>query len=226
MEEIELRELFYVIWRRLWIIVLITVLSVAASGVVSYFVLDSEYETFTTLMLSKPTSGVGTNETIQYNDVLLNQKLVSTYGEIAKSRVVSNEVISNLGLSLTPEQLRNKVNVSLVKDTEIIKIVVNDNDPELAARIANETAKVFNKNVVSMMKIENVQVIDKAEVPINPVKPRPIFNMAIAGILGVIISVFLVFVLEYMDNTIKTPSDVERYLDLPVIGMIPKNSGN
>lgn len=224
MEEIDLRELFLIIWSKLWIIILIAVLSVSASGIISYFVLEPEYETFTTLMLSKPSTGSSNNETIQYNDILLNQKLVSTYGEIAKSRVVSNEVIENLGLDLTPEALRNKVNVTLVKDTEIIKIVVNDNNPELAARIANETAQVFKKNVVEIMNIENVQVIDKAEVPINPVKPRPMLNMAIAGVLGVMASVFLVFVLEYMNNTVKTPSDIERYLELPVIGMIPMNT--
>lgn len=222
MEEIELREFFYIIWRRMWIIVLITILSVATSGLVSYYVLESEYETFTTLMLSKPSTGIGINETIQYNDVLLNQKLVSTYGEIAKSRAISNEVINNLGLKMTPEKLSDKVNVSLVKDTEIIKIVVSDTDRELATKIANETAQVFKKNIVRIMKIENVQIIDEAEVPIFPVKPRPILNMAIAGVLGIMMSVFLIFLLEYMDNTIKTPSDVERYLNLPVIGMIPK----
>lgn len=224
MEEIELRELFFIIWKRKWTILIITIISIISSGLVSYFVLDSEYETFTTLMLSKPNTGMGTNDVIQYNDILLNQKLVSTYGEIAKSRVVSSEVIENLSLDLTPEQLKNRVSVSLVKDTEIIKIVVNDNNPELATKIANETAQVFKKNVVEIMKIENVQVIDKAVVPISPVKPRPIFNMIIVGVLGIMISIFLVFLLEYMDNTIKTPSDIERYLDLPIIGMIPKNS--
>lgn len=204
-------------------IVLITILSVITSGYLSLFILDSEYETFTTLMLSKPSSGMISNEAIQYNDILLNQKLVSTYGQIAKSRLVSNEVIENLKLNLTPEQLGSKVNVSLVKDTEIIKIVVRDKDPELAARIANETAQVFNKNVVNIMKIENVQVIDKAEVPMNPVKPQVKLNIAIAGVLGLMASIFLVFLLEYVDNTIKTPLDVERHLELPIIGMIPKN---
>lgn len=222
MEEIEIKEYFYIIWRKKWLIVLIIVFSIAISGVFSFFVLESEYETFTTLMLRKPNSGMRYGEAIGYDDVLLNQRLVFTYGEIAKSRAVSNEVINNLGLNLTADQLRKKVKVSLVEDTEIIKIVVNDSDPEFATRIANETAEVFIKNVVSMMMIENVQVIDKAELPTNPIKPRPILNMAIAGVLGVMISVFLVLLLEYIDNTIKTPSDVEKYLDLPVIGMIPK----
>jgi len=221
MEEIELRELIYVIWKRLWVIALITILSVTTSGLISYFVLEPEYQTFTTLMVGKQQTY---NEDIQYNDILVNQKLVNTYGEIAKSRAVSSEVIRNLGLNITPELLSGRVNVSSVRDTEIIKIQANDNDPELAAKIANETAKVFMKHVVSIMKLENVQVIDRAEIPINPIKPRPMLNIAIAAVLGVMLGGFLVFFLEYLDNTIKTLTDVEKHLDLPVIGMIPKSS--
>lgn len=223
MEAIELREYIYMIRRKLWLVALITFLSVAISGLVSIYILEPEYETFTTLMLSKPNTGTGVNEAIQYNDLLLNQKLVATYEQIAKSRLISNEVIKNLGLDLTPEQLGMKVNVSLIKDTEIIKIVANDKNPVLATNIANETAEVFKNNIANIMKIENVQVIDKAEVPKSPAKPKPMLNMSIAGVLGIMISLLLVFILEYMDNTIKTPSDIEKYLDIPVIGMMPKS---
>lgn len=222
MEEIKLKEYFYVIWNKLWIVILIALLFIVASGLVSYFVLVPEYETFTTLILGKADTGVGL-EAIQYNDILINQQLVSTYGEIAKSKLISNEVIKNLGLSLTAEQLKNKIKVSLVSDTEIIKIVVRDKDPELAAKIANEIAIVFKKNIVNIMKIENIQVIDVAEVPISPFKPRPILNIGVSGILGVMTSVLLIFLLNYMDNTIKTSADVERYLGIPVVGMIPKS---
>lgn len=222
MEEIELRELFYIIWKRIWIILLITILAVATSGIVSFYVLEPEYQTFTTLMVGKPKQSG--EENMQYQDVLMNQKLVSTYGELAKSKIVSNEVIDKLNLDMSADTLRNKVSVSLVKNTEIIKIEVMDNDPEFASMIANETALVFMKNVTNIMKIENVQVIDKAEVPTYPIKPRPMLNMAIAGVLGIMVSVFLIFLLEYLDNTIKTPADVEKYLGLSVIGTIPKTS--
>lgn len=221
MEEIELRELFYIIMKRFWIIALITILSVVTSGIVSFFVLTPEYQTYTTLMVGKPKDY---NEEIKYQDILLNQKLVNTYGEIAKSKAVTREVIENLGLDISSSALGKKMSVSLVRDTEIIKIQVNDTNPEMAAKIANEIATVFMKHVSSIMKIENVQVIDKAEVPVNPYKPNKMLNIAIAGVLGVMISVFIIFFLEYLDNTLKTPNDVERYLDLPVIGMIPKIS--
>lgn len=145
MEGNVLKEYLSIIWKRLWIIILITILATAASGLVSYYVLGPEYETYTTLMLSKPSNRVASIEAIQYDDILLNQRLVSTYGEIVKSRLVSNEVISNLNLKSTPEQLEKKVKVTLVSDTEIIKIVVNDNNPELAAIIANEIAQVFKR---------------------------------------------------------------------------------
>nr|WP_276537088.1 GNVR domain-containing protein [Anaerosalibacter massiliensis] len=78
------------------------------------------------------------------------------------------------------------------------------------------------EKVKEIMKVENIQVIDRAQEPEEPIKPRPKLNMAIAGVLGLMISIFLVFILEYLDNTIKTPDDVEYHLGLPIIGTIPK----
>lgn len=222
MEEIELREYFFVIWKRLWVIGLITLLSVTTSGIISFFVLEPEYETSTTLMVGRPKDYI--SDKLDANDIRLNQMLVTTYGELAKSRKISDEVIKNLGLDITPGALSEKTNVSLVRNTEIIKVSVTDHSPQMAANIANETAVVFKKHVTNIMNIENIQVIDEARVPTSPIKPRPMLNIAIAGVLGIMISMFIIFLLEYMDNTIKTPSDVERHLGLPVIGMIPKTS--
>ena len=172
-------------------------------------------------LVGKPKDYQSYDQKLEYNELLLNQKLVTTYGEIVKSRVVTDEVINNLGLDLTYKEFTEKVNVNLVKDTEIIKIEVTDTNPQLATKIANETAQVFMKSVMDIMKVENIQVIDEAQVPESPINPRPKLNMAIAGVLGLMVSIFLVFLLEYLDNTIKTPEDVQRYLELPVIGTIP-----
>ena len=221
MEEVSLREYFLILEKRLWVVLFVTIISIIASGVVSYFVLVPEYQTFTTLMVGKPKEYQNYDQKLEYNELLLNQKLVTTYGEIVKSRVVTDEVIKNLKLDLTYKEFAEKVNVNLVKDTEIIKIEVTDTSPQLAAKMANETAQVFMKSVMDIMKVENIQVIDEAQVPELPIKPRPKLNMAIAGVLGLMVSIFLVFLLEYLDNTIKTPEDVQRYLELPVIGTIP-----
>lgn len=210
-----------IIRKRLWVVALITILCTGISGLASYYVLKPEYQTYTTLIIGRPQDY---KKDLVYDDVLLNQKLVSTYGEIAKSRIVANEFMSNLGLSFTDEELDEKINVTLVKDTEIIKILVKDNNGALAAQIANEIAKVFIKHVASIMNIENIQVIDKAEIPLKPSKPKPITNMAIAFILGIMFSLFTIFIYEYFDNRVKTPTDIEKNLSLPIIGTVPKST--
>lgn len=218
MEEIQLQDILYMLWKRAWIIILISVLSLVTSGVISFFVLEPEYETYTTLMLGNPQK-VG--KAIDYQDIRLNQSLVNTYREIARSKTVLSEVIESLELNMTNNQLMRKVNVSLVSNTEIIKITVLDANPKMAMELTNEIAEVFIKHVVNIMQMENVQVIDPAEMPINPVKPNKRLNVAIAGVLGVMFSVFMVFLLEYLDNTIKSPDDVDKHLNLPIMGIIP-----
>ena len=221
--EIDLRELLGIIKKRFWVIVLIAVLSVGASALVSYFVLTPVYETSTTLIVVKSNES---DTAIQYNDVILSQKLVKTYGEIVKSRTVAKEVIGRLDLSMSPQALIEKITVSPVQDTEIISIRVADTDPVLIRKIANELASVFMDNIVEIMKVDNVQVIDPAETPTVPVRPRPLLNMAIAGVLGLMIGLGLVFLLEYLDDTLKTTGDIEKHLGLPVLGVIPFSPEN
>lgn len=220
MEEISIKELFFILRKWIWLIVGLLVVSMVISGLVSFYVLDKEYQAFTTLMVGKPQDYKSEN-TLEYNDLILNQKLVSTYGELIKTRAVSDKVIANLKLPISYSQFGSKVNVSLVKDTEIIKIQVTDGDPALAADIANETAEVFMETVKEIMKVENVQVIDPAQVPTSPVSPRPLMNIGIAGVLGVMLGIFIAFLKEFLDNSIKTPEDVEKYLGVPVLGTIP-----
>lgn len=223
MEEINLQELFLILKRKLRMIILLLIISVAVAGILSYFVLEPEYETFTTLMVGKPKE-FGASGGIEYNDLVLNQKLVQTYGVLIESRHVSDKVIENLALNISFKSFSNKVNVELVEDTEIIKIKATDKDPKIATNIANETASVFMKSVRKFMKVENIQIIDKAQVPNGPTKPKPMLNMTIAGILGIMIGVFIAFLQEFLDTTIKTTEDVEKNIGVLVIGNIPKRN--
>lgn len=220
MEELDLREYLQVIRRRLWIIVLVTVLAAATSGVLSYFVIEPTYESSTTLMVLKKEAPVA-----DYNTMLLNRSLVRTYGEIAKSRTVAEKVIGSLDLDLTAEEFQKRIKVTPVRDTEIIQISAEDSDPKQAARIANEVASAFIGQVRSIMKVENVEVVDPAKEPVRSKGPRPKRNIAMAGILGLMTAFGLVFLIEFMDNTIKTQNDVTRYLGLPVIGAVPLIKG-
>ena len=111
--------------------------------------------------------------------------------------------------------------MSLVKDTEIIQIKVQDHDPETAANLANTIASAFSKQVIRIMNVENVQVLDEAIPQLSPVKPKKAMNIAISLVLGAMLGVLAAFILEFLDTSIKTPEDVEKYLGLPVIGTIP-----
>lgn len=218
-DAIDLLEILRIIRKRLWIIILLTVMAVVISGLLSFFFLDKVYQTSTTLMVSK-TQSDSTN-VLQYNDVLMSQKLVKTYSEIAKSDRVLDKVIEKLELSTSAEELRKKITVNSVQDTEIIRISVEDLDPQFATDLANGIAVVFMGEVAEIMKMDNVQLIDPAKVPDIPIKPRPVLNMAIAGVLGLMISLGIIFLIEYLDNTVKSAEDIERHIGLPVLGSIP-----
>ena len=83
--------------------------------------------------------------------------------------------------------------------------------------IANNMAEIFKSEISQIMRVENVEIIDPAVVPVTPVKPRPMLNIAIAFVLALMVGVGLAFLLEYLDHTIKTPNDVEKFLELPVL---------
>jgi capsular polysaccharide biosynthesis protein len=220
MEEdvIDLREIIFIIRKRIWLIILITLIAVVTSWAISSFVLEKQYETYTLLIVNKPAEQ---DQPLTYSDIDLNRKLVDTYSIIAKSNTVLEQVIDQLKLGMSPIELNEKITISGEKDTEIIRISVKDSDPARAAIIANKVGEIFMAEVVKKMKIDNVQVIDTARIPEEPVQPNILLNIAIAAVLGVMVGLVLVFLLEYLDNTIKTPDDVQKYLELPVLGSVP-----
>ena len=217
-QEIDLREMFYILIKRWWVLLLTTGIAVAVAAVVSFLVLEPIYTSKTTLFVGREQSK---QEGIEYGDIQLNQQLVKDYRELAKRRLVTNEVIERLELSMDSEELAKKIGVNMVQDTRIFEIAVSDNDPVVAMEIANELAHVFIEKAVEIMKVENIVIIDEAIVPKVPVKPNKKLNIAIAGVLGIMLGIGVIFLIEFLDNTIKTPADVEKYLEFNVIGAIP-----
>ena len=218
-ETIDLREYFAIIKKRFWIIALITVIAAVVSGAISFFVLKPVYEAKSTLIVNADKQAE--TQIVTGDQITVTQKLAVTYGEIIKSRAVLDDVIKNLKLETTYESLSGQITVSPVKDTQIISISVQDTNPQKARDIANEIPKVFEKEAKRITKANDVQVIDKAILPKNPIKPNKVMNVLIAFVLGTMIGLFVVFLIEYLDNKMKTPQDIEKHLGLSVIGVIP-----
>ena len=155
-----------------------------------------------------------------YNDLLLGNQLVKDYRELVKSRRIANIVLEELGMEHLSAADLLEAGGKPKNDTRVFQISAQDEDPVLAAKITNKVAQVFQQEVIDIMKVENVQIIDEAVVPVNPVKPnKNEYCHCIRYWTNV--GTGIVFLIEYFDNTIKTPEDIKKYLDIPIIGTIP-----
>lgn len=219
MDALELKDLLLIIKKRLWLIVVITLATSALSAILSFFLMNPVYQSDTSLYIGR---SMDNQSSIGYNDLMLNTQLVNDYRELVKSRMVTSIVLEKLSLKdMTLEQLSEKLNVESKQNTRLIVISAQDEDPVLARDIANTVAEIFMEKVADIMMVENIQIIDTAELPEDPVKPNKLMNIAIATLLGFMLSTGVVFLVEYMDDTIKTPDDVQKYLGLSVVGTIP-----
>ena len=222
MEEVELdlKQLFLIVIKRWWLMLLIPLVAAGVTAYLSYYVLDPVYEANTTLYVINKQSENQT--TIAQSDLTVGGLLVQDYKEIIVSRTVTQEVINQLGLiSLTTEELADKIAVEAKNNTRILEIRVKDQNPERAKNITDALASVFIERVVELMKVDNVSIVDAAVVPNAPVEPRPLRNTAIAAVAGLLLAIGAAFLLEFLDDTIKTSEDVEKHLGLTVLGTIP-----
>lgn len=219
-ETISLKELFLTLRKRLSLIALITILFATISGLISFFYLTPIYQASTQILVNQSKDD---QATYNVGEVQTNLQLINTYNVIIKSPAILDLVSKELDLNMTAGQLNGKITVQSEQNSQVVNISVQDPDPKLAADIANKTASVFQKEIKEIMNVDNVSILAKAVVVDNqsPIKPQPLMNIAIAIVVGLMLGVGIAFLLEYLDNTIKTEQDIEQTLDLPVLGAIP-----
>lgn len=218
-ETISLKELFEILKKRLSLIISITLMAALVSGVVSYFFLTPIYQASTQILVNQ-----AKDEQAMYNpgQVQTNLQLINTYNVIIKSPAILDIVVEELDLDMTASQLNEKITVGSEKDSQVVNLSVQDPNPKKAALIANKTAEIFQNEIVKIMNVDNVSILAKAEVSENPspIKPKPLLNMAIALVVGLMAGVGLAFLLEYLDNTVKNEQEIENLIGVPVLGVI------
>lgn len=216
-QEMSLPRFLAILRRRLALLLLLPLLAAVGAALISLYLVQPVYEASTTLWVIK-----GGSDQIDYNTLMLNRNLTSTYGEVAKSRAVMRQTLEQVELpGLTEEGLQKLIRVTPVHDTEIMSISVEYTDPVAAATLANTVAGVFKAQIQSFLRVDNVAVVDPAMPPLKPVKPHVPLNVAAAALLGVITAVALAFLLEQVDQTVKTPSDIQQLLGLPTLAAVP-----
>lgn len=214
MEEIDLKELFEFIKNKLGLLIIITVGVCLLGCVYGLFLQKPMYKSYTTIILS------GSDSQITQSELSLSKSLVDTYAEIVKSRRVLEQVIEELNLDTTYEKLSNKISVTSVNNTEIIKITVADTDPTEAKNIANVTANYFTKEVVDLYKVNNVNVLDEANTTNTPYNINVAKQIIIYLFIGLVISAGVLFIIFYFDRTIKSAEQVEQKIKLPILGSV------
>lgn len=219
-ETISLQELFHTIKKRIVLILSLTILATVISGVVSYFYMTPIYQASTQLLVNKENSET---PIINISEIQTNLQLINTYNVIIKTPFILDIVKQELALdTLTTEKLNEKISVSSVGESQVLTITAQDSDQFVARDIANTTASVFQLEIEKLMNIENVKILSKATATDNqsPIKPNKMLNIAIALVVGLMLGVGLAFLLEYLDTTIKTEQQIEKLLDIPVIGAV------
>ena len=222
MEEINIRD--FLNYLKKYVLVIIAVSLVLVIGV---FIYDKSikkplYTTYTTIILTK-SNEAQTGTTITQNDILLNQKLVETYSKIIKSKLVLEQVISETGVTYTAEELGENVNVEAYENTEMLKISVTDQDPELAASIANSIAQVFSGEIAKIYQINNISVVDVAVTPEEVSNNTLKRDLLIALFISIFGTIGVVFVVYYFDDTVKLTDDLEEEIGMPVVAKVFKS---
>lgn len=218
-EEIDLREIFSLLKANV-VYILITTLAFAIVGFVgTKFLITPQYESSVNMIVNTKQENTGT---VSSDNISSAKSLVDTYAIIIKSNTVLYEVINELNLDLDYEELAEKITVSAVNSTQIMKISVTDQDPNVAADIVRAIAEISPDEIVDAVEAGSCKVISRVETTDDPVSPSVLKNTALTGIIGLVLVVAVIIIKDFLSNYIVDDDDVQKYLGLPVLGVIPE----
>lgn len=221
MEEIDLVELLKMFWRKKILIILITILFIGIGYIYTTRFITPMYTSTTTLVLASNNEKNKSNTTSTAAEVAVNTKLVSTYSELIKSQKVLREVVADTGINITEEQLKKEISIESVSSTSLINISVEDKIPENSSKIANEIANVFTKKVAEIYNINNVQIVNQAEIPQGPSNINHKKDIVIFGLVGLLVSITYIIIANMLDTTIKSSEELDDIFGLPILASIP-----
>ena len=220
MEEqvISISEIIDAVKKRWKIIALTTVLATVVSGIFSFFIISPTYEASTKIFIGKEGAE---SEGYNSSDVSMYQNLIKTYSELIKTKDLVNKAIDNSQYDLSVNNVLNGITVNTLTGTQILQISYQSKSPSIAKNILESVTNEFITKAEELVPNGNVKILESVELPKNPVAPNKTMNIAIAFILGMMVGFGIVFLLEYLDNTYKNKEQLEKDLDIPVLGVIP-----
>ncbi len=217
--EIDLLALLDHLRRKLWIIAAVTLVCAVVGLLYSSLFITPQYTSSTRIyVLTRSREDLVTS-----NDFVISNYMLYDYKELITGRNVTEEVVRQLGLDMSPAALAGQITVSSPEDSRMLQISVTNPDPALAQQLANAIREVTSNQLTELLKVDSVSTIYEANKPTAPSSPNVMRNTMLAGILGFAVMVGIFCVIFLLDDRIRSEADVERYLGLSVIGIIPDN---
>lgn len=214
--EIDLLELFYALRHRWWAILLALVIGAGAAGVYAKKLIAPHYQsTSMVYVLSKETT------LASLADLQIGSQLTKDYSVIIKSRPVLQEVIDKQNLDLTTDELGEMITIDNPNDTRILSITVEDIEPMRAKAIVDEVTKSASNYIGDIMEMVPPKVIEDGVVAVKPSSPSVKKNAAVGGLGLAVLVCGLICLKTVLDDTIKSEEDIEKYLGLSVLAVIP-----
>jgi len=204
--------------RKLWLILIVAVLAAALAFVYVSFIVTPLYSSDAAMYIGDKKSEGGFDGT----SITISNVLTEDYSDIITRRIVLDQVVSELGLDMNAAELKDAISVVNPTGTRMLEVTVTTNDPTLSKTVVDKLCEVSAIKIQEIVNLDYVTLVDNGLVNESPVNINKIFSMAIAAIVGILITVFIIVVRVLVDDKIRTTEDVERYLELSVLGAIPR----
>jgi len=217
-EIIRIEDIFDILMKRWKMICSITLATTLIAAIVSFFIIAPKYETSTKLFIGKENTK---EQNYNNSDIQMYQQLLKTYSEVIKTNDLVEKAIDTANLDITSGEVLKNLTVTPSANTQILEIKYISNDKILSKNVLDSVTTEFMKSSKDLIPNGNVNIIESVKIPESPVSPNKKMNIAITFLLGLMISVGLAFLLEFMDNTFTTKEQLEQILGIPVIGTIP-----
>lgn len=213
---LDFTKIWEIIKKNWKLLVLLPIVFLLISLVYTFFIASPKYEASTQVLVNEKEK----DKDMMAQQVQSNIQLVNTYSEILKSPRILDEVAKD-HKEYSTSQLNKMVSVNTEAESQILNLSVRANSEEKSEKITNDVAKVFKKQIPDIMNVDNVTVLSSADGTVSKVSPKTLVNIVGSLLLGLIVAAIIIALKEIFDKRIRTEEDVEKELEIPVLGSIP-----
>lgn len=213
---IDIQELAYVLWKKIGILLLCTIIGAGVTGVYTKLFVTPQYQSSAMIYI------YGSTASFNSSKLTLSSELTEDYTTLAKSREVMEGVIDKMGFDCTTQELASAISVSHDENSSILMMTATNSDPKVAADIANSVADETAERISEVMNIDKPSTVEDAVVSSSPISPNLLKNILIGAFAGLVIAAGVIILSFLKDDTIKTSDDVAHYLDTTLLACLPK----